>query len=173
VARAKVEGLQKLRQRTAELARIADKESRGRAAQLATNALNETAAFTRDAIRSSASAGGWPSRLMKTIFAFGDTAADSLPRTLRASLVGIRKGAPPRLDRNIYREWRASSTNTSPRKKRGGGTLMGMSLAAMYEFGTSKIQGRPAFRPTVTRLRSTIRQRLITSYKAIIEDLGK
>ncbi len=173
MARAKVEGLQRLRQRTAELAKIADKDSRGRAAQLATNALNETATFTRDAIRSSASAGSWPSRTIKTIFAFGDMAADSLPRSLRASLVGIRKGAPPRLDKEIYREWRASGTNTSPRKKRGGGTLIGMSLAAMFEFGTSKVQARPAFRDTVTRLRSTIRKRLVTSYKAIIEDLGK
>lgn len=173
MARAKVEGLTRLRQRTAELAKIADKQARGRAAQLATNALNDTAAFTRDAIKTSASAGGWPSRLMGTIFAFGDVAADTLPRSLRASLVGIRKGAPPRRDDAIYREWKARGDNTSPRKKRGGGSLIGMSLAAMFEYGTSKIQARPAFRPTVTRLRSTIRQRLIASYKDIIEDLGK
>lgn len=173
MARVRVEGLRALQLRSAELAKIADKDSRGRAATLAASELSSVAEFARDSIRSSARAIGWPRRIIDTIFKFGDIRQDSLPRSVRASLVGVRRGAPPRRDEEIYREWRASGKNKSPNRKRGAGDLIGMSLASMYEFGTTKIYARPAFRVTYKAIQGRLRQQLIDGYKRIILELGK
>ena len=173
MARARVEGLQKLRARIADLSSMADKDARGRAATVSADVMNTAAQFVRDSIRSAASAGGWPQRTIKTIFKFGDLAEGQLPRSVKASLVGIRKGAPPRRDDEIYREWRASANNKSPNRKRGGGELVGMSLAAMYEFGTTKMAARPAFRDTFQRLRGQVRKMLIEGHKRVIEEFNR
>ena len=173
MARAKVEGIMALRRRMESLGAVADSRSRAQAANEAQDVMNNAAKFGRDAIRVAAATGGWPNRLIETIFKFGDIAKGDLPRSLRASLVGIRKGAPPRKDPTIYKEWKARGENVSPRKKRGAGELIGMSLATMYEFGTTKMAARPAFRDTYKAIRPIIRLRLIEGYKRIIEGFNR
>lgn len=171
--RTKVEGITALRKRVDELAKVADKTSKAQGAKLAADLLINTARGVRDDIRNAANQLGWPRATVKSVFAFGDLRAEELPRTVRASLVGVRKGAPPRKDEQIYKEWHARGDNKSPRKKAGGGTLIGMSLAAMYEFGTTKLQARPAFRFAYNLAKPKVRQDLIAGYKNIIESFNR
>jgi len=173
VARAKVEGVLALRRRVEQLASLADNAARTQAANQAQAVVNESAAFARDAIRTSASVRSWPNRLIKAIFKSGDVAEGNLPRRLRAALVGARKGAPPHYDSQLYVGWKARGDNTSPRKKRGAGAEIGMSLMTMWEYGTTKMQARPAFRETYKAIKPMLRERMIQGYKRIIEGFSK
>jgi hypothetical protein len=134
--------------------------------------MDNVAKFARDTIRAAATGLGWPKRTIRTIFKYSDLKADELPRSVRSSLVGVRKGAPPRLDREIYKEWRASASK-NPKANRGKGELLGMSLAAMFEFGTSKIQARPAFRRTYEAMKSKLRRDLVNVYRKAVESFNR
>jgi hypothetical protein len=168
----KVEGVAALRKRINEVAALADKQSRARAATEASSLMDGISRTLRDAIRWRAAGMGWPRDTIRSIFKSSDLREGDLPRSVKASLVGARKGAPPRRDEKLYREWRASGNNTSPRKKRGAGELIGMSLAAMYENGTTRMLPRPAFRPAYDANKSQIRKLLIAGYKRIIESFN-
>lgn len=176
MAKVKVEGVRQLRVTVGNLVASLEQEERSTYGRIAYEAMAEASAFAWRAIRSMATANGWPRASIDSIFWYGSLkreynlrgAETGFSRRLRASLVGVRKGAPPRYDDDIYREWRASPNNKSPNRKRSGGQTIGMSLAAMYEFGTTKMAARPAFRPAYQASKAAIRKIIIEGYREII-----
>lgn len=123
----------------------------------------------RDRIRSIAEAAKVPKRVIRAVFAFTDPNAPSPRRNQRASLVGVRKGAPPRKDKSIYVEWGGTA-----RSGNSSSSNLGMSLATIFETGTSRgITGRRYFSSAVNTFRSTILTRVADAYKKAIDELNR
>ncbi len=182
MARAKVEGVRQLRATVGNLVASLQEDERSKYGKIASDTMAEASKFLRDAIRSEATAQGWRRASIAAIFWYGELKSQynaitgretGFSRRLRANLVGVRKGAPPRFDESIYAEWNASPTNKSPRRKRSGGQLIGQSFASMFEFGTSKMAARPAFRPAYQKAKGRVRQIIIDGYKRIINDANR
>jgi len=180
MARVKVEGVRELRATVGNLLNALEGQERSRYGQMTYQTMADASKYLTDTIRSRATAAGWPRASVASIFWYGESKREydggretGYSRRIRANLIGVRKGAPPREDAAIYKEWRASGKNQSPRKKRGGGELIGMSLAAMYEHGTTKMLARPAFREGYNIAKSGVRRILIEGYRAIIADANR
>jgi len=119
--------------------------------------------FLRDKIRSTAAARGVPKRVQAAVFAFTDLSKGQTARKQRSTLVGVRKGAPPRRDSRLYVEWK------------GSGKTIGMSLATIFEKGTrdKRIKPRRYFRDAYFSARSAILTRLTAAYKQAIESFNR
>lgn len=123
----------------------------------------------RDRIRAIAESAKVPKRVIRAVFAFTDPSAPSPRRNQRASLVGVRKGAPPRKDKSLYVEWGGNARHSS-----SSGGKLGMSLATIFEIGTSRgITGRRYFSSAVNTFRSTILTRVADAYKKAIDELNR
>ena len=147
--------------------------------------LGDAAGLLKSRIRANAEAQHWPRAVIAAIFTFADISANrsSFKYNQRQSaLAGIRKGAPPRRDPKIYREWNPGASwsgitggylhPTGKRLLKKGlvsGRKIGMSLASMFEFGTSKMQARPAFRPALKAVQAEIIRRVASGYRHVIE----
>lgn len=164
--------LRQLQVRFSDLA--AAVEGRGDRARFKTAALriqNEFVAVSRDlrdSIRSQAQARQVPRVVQQAVFAFTDFDRAKNARAERSTLVGVRKGAPPRRDMSIYREWGRGS------RRRKDNTVavrgLGMSLSTIFEKGTKRgIRGRRYFRTAVFGARARILRRLTDAYRAGIE----
>jgi HK97 gp10 family phage protein len=181
VARVKVEGVKALQVKLGNVVNALEKEERGKYGKLTAQLMQDVAVFLRDAIRSEARAAGWRKESIRSIFAYSDLSREirsdgresQFSRRLRTSLVGVRKGAPPRFDPKLYTEWVASPNNKSPKRERSGGEIIGMSFAAMFEFGTSKMPARPAFRTAYNKVKGQVRLMLINRLKTIIESANR
>jgi hypothetical protein len=119
--------------------------------------------FLRDRIRATAAARGVPKRVQAATFAFTDLSKGQTARRKRSTLVGVRKGAPPRYDSRLYVEWK------------GSGKTIGMSLATIFEKGTrdKRIKPRRYFRDAYFSSRSLILTRLVDAYKQAIESFNR
>lgn len=118
--------------------------------------------YFRDRVRALAGARGVPRRVQEAVFAFTDLTKGSTARKQRATLVGVRKGAPPRRDNRLYVEWR------------GTGKTIGMSLATIFEQGTKdrRIKPRRYFRDAYFSSRAVVLTRLTQAYKKAIESFN-
>jgi hypothetical protein len=138
----------------------------GRENATASRILNEQFAavseFFRDRIRAVASARGVPRRVQGAVFAFTDLSRGQTARKQRATLVGVRKGAPPRRDNRLYVEWR------------GTGKTIGMSLATIFEKGTKSKSIKPKryFRDAYFASRAVVLNRLTAAYTKAIESFN-
>jgi hypothetical protein len=182
VANVKVQGVKELRATVGNLIAALDKDERSKYGKIAYDTMADASKYLRDAIRNEATSQGWRRASIAAVFWYGeikrqysgiDGRETGFSRRLRANLVGIRKGAPPRQDPDIYAEWKAGANNTSPKRKRSGGQTIGQSFASMFEFGTSKMAARPAFRPAYQKAKPTIRQMIIDGYTRIIDDVNR
>jgi len=119
--------------------------------------------FLRDRIRSNAAGRNVPNRVQDAVFAFTDFSKGQTARKQRSTLVGVRKGAPPRRYNRLYVEWK------------GTGKTIGMSLATLYEKGTrdKRIKPRRYFRDAYFTSRSAILNRLTAAYKQAIESFNR
>jgi hypothetical protein len=109
---------------------------------------------------------GWPSWLVDAVFKYSDPNGRKKYRL--TALAGVRKGARIPKDMTIYREWnpryrmgpimkRVGRRKMFSQFKSMGGSKIGMSMAAIYEFGTvgataytrKPWPARPAFVPAV------------------------
>lgn len=132
------------------------------AAAVISSAFKEVSEYLRDKIKSSAASKGVPNRVQAAVFAFTDLTKGKTARKQRSTLVGVRKGAPPRKDSRLYVEWN------------GTGKTIGMSLATIFEKGTTRgIKPTRFFRTALFSSRSYVLQRLTAAYKTAIESLNR
>lgn len=117
----------------------------------------------RDAARSTL--GNRSRRVTAATFAFADLDAGRTKAQKRTSLVGVRTGAPPRLDRSIYRVWGAGSTRRNGTTATNG---LGISLGRIFESGTRYQRGTKFFSSAIRASKSRAIQTLITAYKDAI-----
>ena len=185
VIRTEIDGLKELEATVRDLIALGDeglsvgqRAARTRQAQQKLyDVLGEGAGMLKARVKANAEAQGWPKAVIAAIFTYADMAKDRRKR--RAALAGVRKGAPPRRDMKIYREWypgRSKSMRAKslvlPGTKSAKGTglqKIGMSLASMFEYGTSKMSARPAFRPALKAAQQQVLQHIANGYKYVIE----
>src|SRR5688500_3062311 len=105
--------------------------------------LRDSAEIIATEARSNAAANSVPQRVRNSIFVFSDPKKDKPQRS--SALVGVNK-------RRTMAEWTARSS-FSPRAKAAPGTRISMSLASMFERGTSSMKERPYFTPAVKTMR--------------------
>ena len=137
----------------------------GKAAHLrreATVVLKQAAGIIATEARSSAASRGVPLRVQQSIFTFADPAKDRPGE--HAALVGVNK-------QRTMIEWTARAS-TSPRAKAAPGTKLAMSLASMFERGTTRMKARPYFTPAVKSMGPKALDVLAHGYKKIIEKFG-
>ena len=142
-----------------------------RAHQMITQTLGEAAEIVKTTGQLNARALGWPERVVKAFFKFSDPVGIRPDRM--TALVGVRTGAPTargKKDSSIYKEWHAGKSS-NPKAKAAPGTKIGMSLAAMWEMGTSRMAAKPAFRPALESTRKAVLDSLRKGYKRVIVEL--
>lgn len=126
--------------------------------------LGQLAAKGAALLEAAADAQNWPKDAVDSIFVYSQLAPNERRRKSGPSaLFGFRKRGRKQPWAKGYREWfpgRSKSTRAKSlvlpglKSKTGGLQKVGMSLATMFEFGTSKLRARPALRPTIAKLRS-------------------
>lgn len=126
--------------------------------------VGEAAKTIKEKAVSNATSQGWPKQVVNSIFTFNDPAKDKPKRT--AALVGINK-------QKSMLQWTAAANPKSPKAKVSPGGKIAMSLATMYEFGTSRMKAKPAFRKAYYQAVNTIGQTLKQGFVQILEDLSK
>jgi len=153
---AEIANLKETQVRFAEVVRAMDGDDRAafRAAKdRISKRFAEVSRFLRDKARLNVAMAGGPRRVRAAIFAFTDFDASKDTRRKRSTLVGVRTGARPRLDKNIFFEW-------------GKGTgRRGMSLGRIYESGTRFVRGSRFFRNAVFSTKTAILNRLAEAYR--------
>lgn len=107
-----------------------------------------------DLARAKAKSANWPHDAVESIFEHGKPGQDRYKVT---ALFGVRKRGRERPWAVGYREWGKRT-----------GHIVGESLATMFEYGTSKMDKRPAIRPTVTELRRTVPQDAADGLKQVV-----
>lgn len=154
--RAEVVGIQALENRIKHFVTAMSGKSRVAAGKSAAVTVADASVWFRNQAREKARAAGWPDHVIKAIFAFTDM--ERSPKGKIAGLAGVRTGAPPRFDAELYKEWSPNAGNNSRRAKKQKArrqeaghdpSKIGMSLAAMFEYGTSRMRARPAMRPAI------------------------
>jgi hypothetical protein len=130
-----------------------------RAFQILNKTLYDSAALVKGRGVSNAQSLKWPREAVAGFFAYYDP---DKPRKTTA-LAGISK-------RKSMAEWRAGKSK-SPRAKAPPGTKISMSLATMYEYGTSKMAKRPALRPAITSMKGAVLDRLKNGYMEVLNSL--
>lgn len=126
--------------------------------------LGELAKKGASMLEAEARSQGWPEDAIESIFVYSKLdPKESRRRRGPAALFGFRKRGRSQPWAPGYREWfpgRSKSTRAKslvlPGLKSKAGTLqkVGMSLATMFEFGTSKMRARPAMRKVIARMRA-------------------
>jgi len=178
--KAEVIGIGKLNNRIKNFVTAMTAKERMAVGTSASVGIAEASIWFRDQMRNKATAANWPSRLQEAIFAYTDMSKS--PRGKIAGLVGVKTGAPPRFDPAIYKEWTPNAGNTSRRAKKQKArreqtghdpAKIGMSLAAMFEYGTSRMRSRPAIRPAVYgSTRVTASEMVRKTLEKIVEEHG-
>lgn len=154
---------------------ISDAMVRDEAAAVVGNA----AVATRDAIYSYAEAAGIPKDALEDVYVYTRQPGGAGKRDSIAALAGLKKMGNPLAQG--YTTWYAGKQTgqfekTSRSRKRRGilvvpgkGTKIGENKATMFEFGTTKMQAKPFFRPAISAIRGTVLQIIADGYKAILE----
>jgi len=166
--RAEVTGLKEVQSSFGELTALllaegrVDKYQRGLA--IVKDGFARASTLLRDAARTAL--GGKSQRVNAATFAFYDLDAGRTRAKKRSSLVGVRTGAPPRLDKSIYRTWGVGS------KRKNGSTAthgLGISLGRIFESGTRFQRGTKFFSSAVRGAKSGAITTLVNAYKDAIK----
>jgi hypothetical protein len=138
-----------------------DKYQRGLA--IVKDGFAQASTVLRDAAR--AAIGGKSQRVTAATFAFYDLDAGRTKAQKRSSLVGVKTGAPPRLDRTLYRVWGAGSTRKNGSVATHG---LGISLGRILETGTRYQRGTRFFSTAIRSTKSRAIGLLVNAYKDAI-----
>jgi len=165
---AEIKNLNAVRKRFREISKVIegrDPELYKQAWSVITKAFATQADALRDKTRLRRAIKSAPRRLDKAIFSFSDISKVKSMTKRRSVLVGIRTGAPPRIDRKIYKEWggKLGAHNVRVTKR------VGMSIARMFESGTQKIQGMNFFKSAIMQTRDGILRKLAESYSQAVK----
>jgi HK97 gp10 family phage protein len=140
-----------------ELSRKLDRLKSAVASQEASAAVGKAAGTGREAIRSSMRGAGWPASLISKAFS-----TDGVNKRGKiVALFGVNKQS------NMV-VWNAGPNPKSPRAKVGEGGKVAMSMVSMFEFGTTRMQAKPAVRPAIQGSKSQMVQTTAAEFKAII-----
>ena len=158
---ADVSGLKELISNLEDLAKGLNGYAQNSLARNTMQAIGETAQEEIEApAKSNAVSKGVPTVVKDSIFTdFRRIRGGSSIRM--SALVGVNK-------RRSMREWTATANPKSARAKVAPGGKVAMSLATMYEFGTSKMGPRPYLRPAVETGRITAPVKLGKKLRAVI-----
>ena len=115
-----------------------------RASEILGKELHAAAVIVRDETKRRTISQNWPHEAIAGIFAYFDP---NKPKRSTA-LAGVSK-------RRSMVKW-------------ARGTIA-MSLATMFEYGTSKMRARPAYRPALQAVRDSVLARVAQGYKKVIE----
>jgi len=166
--RVEVQGLKAVQTSFAELSSILTADDRvekyQRGLAIVKYGFAQASMILRDAARSAL--GGKSRRVTAATFAFADLDAGRTKAQKRSSLVGVRTGAPPRLDKSIYRVWGAGSTRKNGTTATNG---LGISLGRIFESGTRYQRGTRFFSSAIRNTKSRAISTLVTAYKDAIK----
>lgn len=165
--RAEVQGLKDAQTSFAELSSMLLAEGRvskyQRGLAIVKAGFQQASLLLRDAAR--AALGGKSRRVTAATFAFFDLDAGRTKAQKRSSLVGVRTGAPPRLDRTIYRVWGAGSARKNGTIATNG---LGISLGRIFESGTRYQRGTRFFSAAIRGTKSRAISTLVNAYRDAI-----
>jgi hypothetical protein len=125
--------------------------------------LGEAAGFISAEAKSNARSQGVPDRVVSSIFTFANPAKDKPKRA--GALVGVNK-------RSTMITWFASKHPKSPKAKVPPGGKVSMSLASMFEGGTTNRNARPFFSPALKSMKGKALDHILAGYKSILEKFG-
>jgi hypothetical protein len=111
--------------------------------------LGDGADLMAGAMRTMARINQYPQEVIQSIFSSRKLPPSIKIRKKPSALAGVAKG-------ETIREWRATSNPRSSRAKVGVGGKVAMSLATMFEFGTSKMPARHAITTAVLDSKSAV-----------------
>jgi len=133
-------------------------------------------------IRQAARAQGAPEDVARSVFSYSKTTIAGIferRKNRLGALVGVNKGLP---NGPSYFEWKTTSgpgmvsrkgsggfAGATITRKRAKGTILGMSLASIWEYGSSNREPRPFFYPTITRRTAAISAALKVAMERAIE----
>ena len=155
-------GVKELEQKLRDMNSLFLPRATGKAQRLRremTEVLKDSAGIIATEARSNAAAQNVPQRVQRSIFTFTDPAKDKPGK--HGALVGVNK-------RRTMVEWTARNS-FSPRAKAAPGSKIAMSLASMFERGTTRMKARPYFTPAVKTMGGKALDVLVRGYKAILE----
>lgn len=187
MARTQIIGGKKLIARLKDLEGItATKDIAGKTAarKVFNEIIRDAATTVRDQARSNARSQGLDQDIVNSIFRSADEAKmvghllQGQQRRATSGLAGVRTGAPPRADGDLFIEWKAGGNSKNPRAKSAKGRLIGSSRAALYERGYYTRSGRlihkpffqPAVRATKARVVAVMTSRLKDLIDSVIKD---
>lgn len=142
----------------------------------------EAAKTVADEIKQSAQSKKVPRDILKDIFSTSKPKRfSSEGKRPIAQLAGIKLRGRQKPYAHAYREWRGKHSFTKIRinKRRGtivnrgtteAGKVIGMSLATMYEYGTTKMRPRPFVKPAMNMARPKVKTILTEGFKGILEE---
>ncbi len=179
MVKVKFEGKAEIEKRVKQLMQQTDSENpASKLYQVAADAAEVVATE----IKSSASSKNVPHQILDDIFYTRQpkkySSSGKRPIT---QLAGIRLRGRQKPYAKAYREWKAKYAMSKIRinKKKGivknrgtvnAGQLIGMSLATMFEFGTSKMRPRPFVKPAMNIARPKVRQILVDGFNSVLQD---
>lgn len=172
-----VRGLKEIQARIQQLVRATDGSA---------DRIWQISAAAAEAVKQEVEAGAksvrTPSDVFKDLFSTHKPKPFSGGERKITQLSGIRLRGRSRPYAHAYREWRARASYTRVRirgrkgNKRvvGAGTvqqgqLLGMSLASMWERGTSRMRARKFFAPAVSRARAKVAEMLRSEFRQLLE----
>lgn len=127
------------------------------------NVLGDAADVLSGAMKTLARLNGYPPAVVESVFSFRRLPASLRARKQPSALAGVAKG-------ETIVEWRATAAPKSARAKVPAGGKVAMSLAAMWEFGTSKMAGRGAIATAVTHSRGAVRETIVDGLTRVIQE---
>lgn len=129
-------------------------------------ALGDAGEIVAAAAKSNARAVGAPSEVTEAIFTYRGLPPEHKAKRRPAALVGVGK-------QDSLRQWRAGRIPKSPRAKVAPGGAVAMSLAAMYEFGTSRRPATAFFSNALRANRAAVRAKIQDNLRQVIARAGK
>jgi hypothetical protein len=127
------------------------------------NSLGDAADLMASAMRTMSRLKGYPQEVIDSIFAYRKLPSSLRSRKKPSALAGVAK-------QQTMRTWSATAKPRSPRARVAKGAQVAMSLAAMYEFGTSKLPAGGAIEAAVSQSRGAVRDTIAAGLSKLIGD---
>lgn len=129
-------------------------------------ALGDAGDIVAEAAKQNARGVGAPAEVVDAIFSYRGNPPLQQKKKRPASLVGVDKSKSMRI-------WTAGRVISSVKSKVAPGGKVGMSLAAMYEFGTTRRPATGFFSRAVMGNRAAVRARLAANLAVVVDKAAK
>jgi HK97 gp10 family phage protein len=126
-------------------------------------AVGAAASIVTAKAKANAARARWPHEVLANFFTFSRPSEDLRRQKKVSAIFGISKRGKSEPYRPGYVEWFAKDK----------GRVIGESLSTMFEFGTSKMGARPAFRPALQSERPRMLDTLKTKLQDVLKEAAK